>query len=106
MFQLRASGWRQMLKQAQGRSMVIVGSTGGVVASHMKKGTNDRYSEEDVDNWVLLQTPMKRRAGPMNCWAPRFSSAHRRRALSPARSYQWMAVIPSSDRQLSAMPMR
>lgn len=95
---------RQMLRQEHGGSIIIIGSTGGVVAfpnllayatskagaiqiarqlaaewgdrgirvnalcpgymTHRMKGTKDRYSGDEVGDWVLQQTPMKRWGRP------------------------------------------
>jgi NAD(P)-dependent dehydrogenase (short-subunit alcohol dehydrogenase family) len=103
-FSTAQAAGRQMLTQAEGGSIIIIGSTGGVVAfpnllayatskagaiqiakqlaaewgdrnirvnalcpgymTHRMKGTSDRYSGDDVDEWVLRQTPMKRWGRP------------------------------------------
>ena len=103
-FSAAQAAGRQMLQQGNGGSIVIIGSTGGVVAfpnllayatskagaiqlakqlavewgdrrirvnavcpgymAHMMKGTRDRYSGGDVDEWVTRQTPMRRWGDP------------------------------------------
>jgi NAD(P)-dependent dehydrogenase (short-subunit alcohol dehydrogenase family) len=103
-FSAAQAAGRQMLQQGDGGSIVVIGSTGGVVAfpnllayatskagaiqlakqlavewgdrgirvnavcpgymTHMMKGTSDRYSGEEVDEWVNRQTPMRRWGDP------------------------------------------
>ncbi|MFO1088043.1 MAG: SDR family oxidoreductase [Hyphomicrobiales bacterium] len=103
-FSAAQAAGRQMLQQGDGGSIVVIGSTGGVVAfpnllayatskagaiqlvkqlavewgdrgirvnavcpgymTHMMKGTRDRYSGGDVDEWVTRQTPMRRWGSP------------------------------------------
>jgi NAD(P)-dependent dehydrogenase (short-subunit alcohol dehydrogenase family) len=103
-FSAAQAAGRQLLKQGNGGSIIVVGSTGGVVAfpnllayatskagaiqlakqlavewgdrgvrvnavcpgymTHMMKGTRDRYSGGDVDEWVKRQTPMGRWGDP------------------------------------------
>lgn len=103
-FSATQAAGRQMLHQGDGGSIVIIGSTGGVVAfpnllayatskagaihlakqlavewgdrgvrvnvvcpgymKHMMKGTRERYSGDDVNEWVTRQTPMRRWGDP------------------------------------------